>query len=66
LTEERLFGWHAALFPTGYSGMYKIEVAKYRTEEMQVVLGAMGKERVHYEAVPAKNVKVSRLFEFLR
>ena len=66
LTEERLFGWHAALFPTGYSGMYtctvhtstrKIEVAKYRTEEMQVVSGAMGKERVHYEAVPAKNVK---------
>ena len=57
LTEERLFGWHAALFPTGYSGMYKIEVAKYRTEEMQVVSGAMGKEKVHYEAVPAKDVK---------
>ena len=57
LTEERLFGWHAALFPIGYSGMYKIEVAQYRTEEMQVVSGAMGKERVHYEAVPAKNVK---------
>jgi Fic family protein len=57
LTEERLFGWHAALFPTGYSGMYKIEVAHYRTEEMQIVLGAMGKERVHYEAVPAKDVK---------
>jgi Fic family protein len=58
LTEERLFGWHAALFPTGYSGMYKIEVAQYRSEEMQVVSGAMGKERVHYEAIPAKNVKV--------
>ena len=57
LTEERLFGWHAALFPTGYSGMYKIEVAKYRSEEMQIVSGAMGIERVHYEAVPAKNVK---------
>jgi len=57
LTEERLFGWHAALFPTGYSGMHKIEVAQYRTEEMQIVSGAMGKERVHYEAVPAKNVK---------
>ncbi len=50
LTEERLFGWHAALFPLGYSGMYKIEVAKYRTGEMQVVSGAMGKEKVHYEA----------------
>ncbi|MDR2147699.1 MAG: Fic family protein [Tannerella sp.] len=57
LTEERLFGWHAALFPTGYSGMYKIDVARYRSEEMQVVSGAMGKERVHYEAVPAKDVK---------
>jgi Fic family protein len=57
LTEERLFGWHAAIFPTGFSGMYKIEVAHYRTEEMQVVSGAMGKEKVHYEAVAAKNVK---------
>jgi len=57
LTEERLFGWHAALFPTGYSGMHKIDVARYRIEEMQVVSGAMGKERVHYEAVPAKDVK---------
>jgi Fic family protein len=57
LTEERLFGWHAALFPAGYSGMHKIKVAQYRTEEMQVVSGAMGKERVHYEAVAAKNVK---------
>ena len=57
LTEERLFSWHAALFPTGYSGLYKIEVAQYRSEEMQIVSGAMGKEQVHYEAVPAKNVK---------
>ena len=37
LTEGRLFGWHAALFPTGHSGMYKIEVAKFRSGEMQVV-----------------------------
>jgi Fic family protein len=50
LTEGRLFGWHAALFPTGHSGMYKIEVAKFRSGEMQVVSGAMGKEKVHYEA----------------
>lgn len=50
LTEERLFGWHAALFPTGWSGMYRIEVGRYRTGEMQVVSGAMGKENVHYEA----------------
>jgi Fic family protein len=58
LTEERLFGWHAALFPTGYSGMHKIVVGNYRTEEMQVVSGAMGREKVHYEAVSAKNVKM--------
>ena len=58
LTEERLFGWHAALFPAGYSGLHKIEVAQYRSEEMQIVSGAMGKEKVHYEAVAAKDVKV--------
>lgn len=57
LTEERLFGWHAALFPTGYSGMNKIAVARYRTEGMQAVSGAIGKERVHYEAVAAKDVR---------
>lgn len=50
LTDERLFGWHAALFPTGWSSMYRIEVGKYRTGDMQVVSGAMGKEKVHYEA----------------
>ena len=52
LTHERLFNWHAALFPTGRSGMYHITVASYREgkEPMQVVSGAMGKERVHYEA----------------
>jgi len=57
LTEKRLFGWHAALFPTGYSGPYKIEVGRYRTGEMQVVSGAMGKEKVHYEAVKPELVK---------
>ncbi len=51
LTEKRLFGWHAALFPTGFSGPYKIEVACYRTGEMQVVSGAMDKEKVHFEAI---------------
>jgi len=50
INSERLFGWHAALFPTGYSGMYKIEVGKYRSDDMHVVSGAMGKEKVHYEA----------------
>ena len=57
LTEDRLFGWHASLFPTGFSGPYKIEVGKYRTGEMQIVSGALGKENVHYEAVEAGFVK---------
>lgn len=50
LTEERLFGWHAALFPTGYSGLYKITTGKYREGEMQVVSGGFGREKVHYQA----------------
>ena len=53
LTSERLFGWHAALFPTGRSGMSRIVVGAWRTEEsgpMQVVSGPYGKEKVHYEA----------------
>ncbi|WP_435139102.1 Fic family protein [Formosa sp. A9] len=53
LNEERLYGWHAALFPTGRSGMYKIEVGKWRTGAMQVVSGGMGREVVHYEAPKA-------------
>jgi Fic family protein len=56
LTSDRLFGWHAALFPTGRSGMNKITVGAWRTEEsgpMQVVSGPMGRERVHYEAPKA-------------
>lgn len=57
LTDKRLFGWHAALFPTGYSGSHKIEVGQYRTSEMQVVSGAMGKEKIHYEAVKPELVK---------
>ena len=57
LTEERLFGWHNALFPSGYSGAYKIDTACYRSGEMQVVSGAMGKEKVHYEAIQPEFVK---------
>jgi len=56
LTDERLFGWHAALFPTGRSGMHKITVGGWRTDAsgpMQVVSGAVGKERIHYEAPEA-------------
>ncbi|MCC6253224.1 MAG: Fic family protein [Bacteroidia bacterium] len=54
LSDERLFGWHAALFPTGRSGMFKIEVAKWRSGNMQVVSGGLGREFVHYEAPKAE------------
>jgi Fic family protein len=68
LTEERLYGWHAALFPTGYSGMYKITVAEYRKDDkgpMQVVSGPFGRERVHYEA-PESNLVPKHMKEFLK
>lgn len=57
LDDERLFGWHDALFPTGRSGMFKINVACYRSGKMQVVSGAMGKEKIHYQAPPPSEVK---------
>lgn len=53
LSKERLFDWHFSLFPTGRSGMYKIKVGEWRedtTGPMQVVSGAMGKEKVHFQA----------------
>jgi Fic family protein len=56
LNEDRLFGWHATLFPGGRSGMQKIQVGSWRNDAlgpMQVVSGAMGKEHVHYEAPAA-------------
>jgi len=59
LTKERLFDWHAALFPTGRSGMTKISVGAWRDDKsgpMQVVSGPIGRERVHFEAPPAANI----------
>ena len=56
LTRERLFGWHAALFPTGYSGLDRIKVGGWRIDAngpMQVVSGPLGRQRVHFEAPPA-------------
>jgi len=56
LTAERLFGWHAALFPTGWSGGFRIKIGSWRDDSggpMQVVSGAMGRERVHFQAPPA-------------
>jgi Fic family protein len=60
LTKERLFGWHSALFPTGWSNMYKITVADWRkdtTGPMQVVSGPMGKEKVHYQAPDSDRIE---------
>lgn len=69
LTDERLFGWHAALFPTGRSGMYKIVVGAWRTNTeknpMQVVSGAIGRETVHFEA-PASELVEEEMNKFLR
>jgi Fic family protein len=56
LTAERLFGWHAALFPTGFSGHVRIKVGQWRNDAagpMQVVSGPLGRAMVHYEAPPA-------------
>jgi len=67
LTKERLFAWHAALFPTGYDGMLKITVADWRKNEggpMQVVSGAMGKERIHFEA-PDSSLLENEMIQFI-
>lgn len=67
LTADRLFGWHAALFPTGRSGMRKITVGAWRddaTGPMQVVSGPVGKEKVHYEA-PAAPLLPNEMTQFL-
>ncbi|PRD70056.1 DUF4172 domain-containing protein [Malikia spinosa] len=60
VTRERLFGWHAALFPTGYSGLSKLQVGDWRDDAggpMQVVSGRIGRERVHFEAPPAQRLE---------
>ncbi|MGA8086057.1 MAG: Fic family protein [Terracidiphilus sp.] len=60
LTAQRLFDWHAALFPTGRSGMSRINVGAWRDDKkgpMQVVSGPIGKERVHYEAPVAARLR---------
>src|SRR5215213_6295031 len=67
LTADRLFSWHAALFPTGRSGMHTITVGAWRTSEagpMQVVSGAMGKEKIHFEA-PDANLLQQEMNRFL-
>ncbi|HEX7636221.1 MAG TPA: Fic family protein [Noviherbaspirillum sp.] len=70
VTRERLFGWHAALFPTGYSGLSKIAVGAWRDDSsgpMQVVSGPIGRQRVHFEAPPADHLEVEteRFFDWV-
>lgn len=70
LSVERLFGWHAALFPTGYSGISSISVGNWRddtTGPMQVVSGSIGREKVHFEAPPANRLsaEMTRLLVWL-
>ena len=60
VTRDRLFGWHAALFPTGYSGLVRINVGGWRddtTGPMQVVSGPLGRQRMHFEAPPADRLQ---------
>jgi Fic family protein len=57
LSKERILGWHNTLFPTGYSGMYKIQVGKFRDSNagpMEVISGPFGKEKVHFQAPSAE------------
>lgn len=69
LTEDRLFGWHASLFPTGRSGIRRIRVGAWRDVHdgpMQVVSGPIGRERVHFEAPAAAKLadEMRRFFEW--
>jgi Fic family protein len=70
LTANRLFGWHAAMFPTGYSGMHKIMVGYWRDntrdDPMQVVSGPMGREKVHFQAPDADKLdaEMSRFLDW--
>lgn len=67
LDKERLCGWHNALFPSGYSGMYKVLVGRWRDDSsgpMQVVSGPVGKEKVHFEA-PAAELLTTEMERFL-
>jgi len=60
LTQERLFGWHAALFPTGYGGIHPIRVGGWRDDSkgaMQVISGPISRERVHFAAPAAKRLQ---------
>ena len=70
INEDRLFGWQSAMFPSGRSGLYKIKVGEYRDDKngkMQVVSGALGHERIHYEAPGADIVsqEMKKLIDYI-
>ncbi|MCE1182092.1 MAG: Fic family protein [Rhodocyclales bacterium] len=70
MSEARLFAWHAALFPTGYAGLSKINVGGWRDDAagpMQVVSGPVGRQRVHFEAPPAARLpaEIQRLLAWI-
>ena len=70
LTQDRLFGWHSALFPTGYSGLAQIRVGTFRDDAsgpMQVVSGPIGRQRVHFEAPQADllDAEMTRFIEWV-
>jgi Fic family protein len=70
VSRERLFGWHAALFPTGYSGLSRIKIGGWREDAsgpMQVVSGLIGRQRVHFEGPPADRLELetSRFLDWL-
>jgi len=67
LTKERLFDWHAALFPKGSSGVKKMSVGKWRKGPVYVASGQMGKEKIHFEAVAAErvNVEMERFLQWI-
>lgn len=64
LNQERIFGWHASLFPTGWSGMNRIKTGEYRNEEMQIVSGLFGKEKIHFQA-PSPNIVKKEMDVFI-
>ena len=70
ITHERLYGWQSAMFPGGFSGLYRVKTGAYRDDSkgpMQVVSGAMGKEKVHYEAPKAEllEAQMSELIDYI-
>ena len=70
INEDRLFAWQSAMFPNGRSGLYKINVGKYRDDKngkMQVVSGALGHEKIHYEAPDANMLQneMNKLIDYI-